>query len=297
MGRREADLTLQEKTRHGEPGFPMVVYYNDFTSYVAQMIPWHWHEEVEFVVVTEGTVQFSVGADVFLLKAGEGIFINANTLHHMVPEGKAPAYMFSILANPGIFGIEQGVLLSSKYVTPYVTDEGLRYEILRPENEWEKECLKRLSLICETYMEKQFGYEYVLHNLICEVWFSLVRETFQHRNHPSRSRRADEERIYEALQYIKDHFREELSLEDICGSLNISKSECCRCFRRNLRMTPFEYLMMYRIHMAAQILEKTGRTITEVALETGFHSNSYFGKLFKRYMNCTPAEYRREKQK
>lgn len=297
MARKETDRKLYEKTRHGEPGFPMVVYYNDFTTYVGERIPWHWHEEVEFVMVTDGAVEFSVGTDVLLLKAGEGIFINTNTLHNMAPQGEGRAYMYSVLVNPGILGTERGVLLSSEYVTPYVTDEGLRYEILRPESGWETECLQKLSEICAVYMEKGFGYEYRLHNLVCEVWFALVREVFSHRSRKPRSRGADEERIYEALQYIQAHFKEELSLADLSSALNISKSECCRCFQRNLRMTPFEYLMMYRINRAAQILEKTGKTVTEIALETGFHSNSYFCKLFKRYMNCTPVEYRKEKRK
>lgn len=296
MGMQEADYGLQEKTQHGEPGFPMIVYLNDFTTYVAEMIPWHWHEEVEFVVVTQGTVEFSVGTGQFLLKAGEGIFINADTLHSMAPSGSERAYMFSVLVNPGILGTERGALLSSQYVVPYITDKGLPYEVLGKEKEYHRECLQKLVLIREAYTAKPFGYEYILHNYICEIWFLLIKESWRHRDRKLRSGGADEKRIYEALQYIQNHFREEISLDDICGVLNISKSECCRCFRRCLRMTPFEYLMMYRIHAAAQMLEKTDATVTETGLSTGFRSNSYFCKLFRRYMNCTPAEYRKGKR-
>lgn len=296
MGKKTADYELHEKTRHGEPGFPMVVYYNDFTTYVSGMIPWHWHEEVEFVVVTQGTVEFSAGTDRFLLKAGEGIFMNADILHSMTPSGEEKAYMFSVLVSPGILGTEKGVLISSRYVTPYITDEGLRYEILRPQTGWQQEILQKLALICKAYAQKEFGYEYQLHNLICEIWFALVKESWRYKSRKTAAGGPDEERMHKALAYIQNHFREEVSLDDICGVLNISRSECCRCFRRSLRMTPFEYLMTYRIHAAAQMLLETDETVGAVALCTGFGSNSYFCKLFRRYMDCTPAEYRRGKR-
>ncbi|MBO5293006.1 MAG: AraC family transcriptional regulator [Lachnospiraceae bacterium] len=288
---------LQEQKKHGEPGFPMTVYYNDFTQYVGEQIPWHWHEELEFVVVTEGVVEFFVGTEDFLLREGEGIFVNADTLHHVVPHGEKKAYMFSILLNHGILGAGQGILLSSKYVSPYVAEAGVRYEVLRAETVLEKEAVGRLKEIYRIYMEKEFGYEYALHNLICEVWFYLVREKWGNRIAGRRGRSVSEERIYRALEFIHAGYAQPISLEDICEAVNISKTECCRCFKQNLRMTPFEYLMTYRVNKAAEQLESDNETITEIAAHTGFGSDSYFCKQFKRYMGCTPMEYRRRSGK
>lgn len=301
---------LQEKKHHGEPGFPMVVYYNDFSQYVAERIPWHWHQELEFCVVTEGTVEFSVGPDVFCLHEGQGIFINADTLHNMVPakeaghkgENKAEetaglpgsrAYMFSILLDAGMLGSSQGALLFSKYVTPYISERGVRYEILSARTIEEKEAVSRLREIYEVYIRREFGYEYRLHNLICEVWLYLVEKKWYHRLSGREQRSVGEERIYAALAYIREHFAEPLTLEDICLAVNISKTECCRCFKQHLRMTPFEYLMTYRVNAAAGQLEAGNDTMTAVAEANGFGSNSYFCKQFKRYMGCTPMEYRK----
>lgn len=286
---------LQEKKHHGEPGFPMVVYYNDFSQYVAERVPWHWHKELEFCVVTQGAVEFSVGTDVFCLQEGNGIFINADTLHNMVPfcEKGKKSYMFSILLDAGILGSSQGALLFSKYVAPYVTEQGVRYEILSAHTEEEKAVIGRLRQIYEVYMQKEPGYEYRLRNLICDVWFYLVREKWHHKLEAGEERTAGEERIYTALEFIGTHFAQPLSLEEICQAVNISKTECCRCFKQQLRMTPFEYLMTYRVNAAAGWLEKGNDTIGEIAEKTGFGSNSYFCKQFRRYMGCTPLEYRR----
>lgn len=283
---------LLENRIHGEPGFPMVVYWNDFSTYIENRIPWHYHEELEFVVVTKGKVEFSVGQDIFVLEKGEGIFINSDVLHNMIPVGEEKAYMFSTVVHAGFLGAERGVLLSNKFITPFIRNKGIVYIILKPNCTWQLEILQALQRIFEEYDEKSYGYEYLLHNEICIIWMILVRESFCHAESAKQVRTIDEERIYQALQYLQEHFQENVTLNDVCAAIHVSRSECCRCFQRNLRMTPGEYLMRYRLHQAAEKLEKSEDTVTQVALEVGFHSLSYFCKMFKQYMNCTPEEYK-----
>lgn len=291
------DINLLEKRKHGDVGFPMRVYWNDFTTYVAESIPWHWHEEMEFAIITEGSVEVSVGTGSLLLQKGEAIFINTDTLHQMKPQGEKKAYMFTIVAHPCILGIEKGFLLSTKYVAPFITNDNIKMHIFRPEVDWQREAIDKLQQIYDSFEEKGYGYEYKLHNLLCEVWFSMVEHSWSTQIEEVSYKAIDETRIYQALEYIQTHYMEAISLEDICDHLNISKSECCRCFKRNIRMTPFEYLMIHRVSTAAKLLEKTNQSITEIAIGTGFNSNSYFCKIFKKYMSVSPAEYRKNGRK
>ena len=96
-----------------------------------------------------------------------------------------------------------------------------------------------------------------------------------------------------ALNYIKHNYNHEVSLDDIAKSCNISKSECCRSFKRILNMTPFEYLMEYRILKASEELAKNDKSISNIAISNGFNGTSYFGKVFKKYIGSTPSEYRK----
>ena len=130
MAEHQLSKAYREDRMHGTPGFPMRVYWNDFSTYVAGQVPWHWHEELEFCVITHGKVTFSLPGDEICLSEGQGIFINANTLHHMVPAGEEAAYMFSVVVHPGMLGSDKGFLLSSKYIRPYVKDSSKPFYVL-----------------------------------------------------------------------------------------------------------------------------------------------------------------------
>lgn len=288
------NMQYYENRKHGDLGFPMKIYWNDFTTYVAESIPWHWHEEIEFAVVMKGMIEISVGTINTILHKGEAIFINADMLHQMKPYGKEKAYMFTIVAHPSILGIEKGFLLSSKYVTPFINNEFIKTVILQSEIMWQQSIITLLKEMYVVNEEKKYGYEYKLHNALCEIWYTLLQNAWKEQKETVRYKENDEIRIYQALSYIQVHYMDSVALEDICKELNISKSECCRCFKRNLKMSPFEYLMIHRVSIASRLLEKTNDTITEIAMNTGFNSNSYFCKIFKKYMNSTPIEYRKK---
>ncbi|WP_279373122.1 helix-turn-helix domain-containing protein [Clostridium arbusti] len=59
-------------------------------------------------------------------------------------------------------------------------------------------------------------------------------------------------------------------------------------------MTPFDYLIEYRISKASELLLKSKEPISNIAFDVGFNGISYFGKVFRKYMNCTPSEYRKK---
>lgn len=81
------------------------------------------------------------------------------------------------------------------------------------------------------------------------------------------------------------------------GTADISERECLRCFRKTIQLSPIQYLLKYRIMQGAEmLLRNPAWTISEVAALCGFDSPSNFAKLFKRFYNCAPREYRQREQ-
>ena len=84
--------------------------------------------------------------------------------------------------------------------------------------------------------------------------------------------------------------------DDIAAACNLSKSEFCRSFKRITRRTAFDFLMDLRIRKSLRLLEQDGASVTEAAMASGFSGSSYYTEIFRRYMNCTPREYLRQKR-
>ena len=74
----------------------------------------------------------------------------------------------------------------------------------------------------------------------------------------------------------------------------MSRNECCRYFKQMMNMTITEYLLEYRLSKAAELLETSGLSITEIAEKTGFCDVSYFIKKFKEKTGITPSTYRNQ---
>ena len=107
----------------------------------------------------------------------------------------------------------------------------------------------------------------------------------------------DESRTKDMILFIEQHFADKITLDDLASSVHISKSECCRCFKRALNLTPIEYLMKYRIFKAASMIQDQNipsNSFSDLAFNVGFNNASYFNKVFKQYLGCTPSDYKRK---
>ena len=142
---------------------------------------------------------------------------------------------------------------------------------------------------------KPLCYEMLTKSAVLQLW-SYIYKQFQPQLCDETAINAstqDNHRIEQALLYIYEHYNEPVTLEDIAGSILVSKSECCRCFKRTLNVTPFEYLMKYRILESTKLMrQKPYESIAEIAGSVGFNNTSYYTKIFKKYMGYTPTEYK-----
>ena len=126
---------------------------------------------------------------------------------------------------------------------------------------------------------------------VCEVMirlFTLVLLT--RKNHVLSQVKPDDTialRMRIFLHYIEQHYGDDVTLESLAQSANVSKS-----FKLSMQITPYKYLMEYRLSRAALLLRQTNESVGNIASNVGFHQMSRFGKCFKEKTGCTPKEYR-----
>lgn len=93
-------------------------------------------------------------------------------------------------------------------------------------------------------------------------------------------------------QYVNNHLREKLTIADFEKHFGISKRQVYRIFEKEFQMTMSEYVHRQRIGRSVEMLGTTDMSISEISNYWGYASQSHFNQIFRRYMNCTPGEYR-----
>ncbi|MBD7911701.1 AraC family transcriptional regulator [Clostridium cibarium] len=287
----EVDNNLQETTKHGSYDFPMAIYTDNFNLFEDGHIRLHWHKEIQFSYSLYEKVYFFVEGEKIILEPGEGIMINSNVLHQVKPFN-SNSIMFSIVFDPILIGGINQSLIEQKYIKPISESSNLKFISLKSTVKWQQNILNYLKEIFLLSNEKTYGYELEMRNYLCSAWLNLLREIKEDIKDCVNVVSHDEERVKSALYYIHKCYSEDISLDNIAAAASISKSECCRSFKRILKVTPFEYLMEYRVSKAKELLLKNKEPISNIAFDVGFNGTSYFGKIFKKYIGCTPSEYR-----
>ena len=99
--------------------------------------------------------------------------------------------------------------------------------------------------------------------------------------------------LMKAIDYINDNYKSQIGMEELCEVSGVSKQHLCLLFRSTLAARPMEYIAKRRIQAAKELLTSSGKSIEEIAAETGFCSASYFCKLFKRHEGISPSKFRK----
>ncbi|MCD8118933.1 MAG: AraC family transcriptional regulator [Lachnospiraceae bacterium] len=100
--------------------------------------------------------------------------------------------------------------------------------------------------------------------------------------------------IQKAIWFLTADPSAKIELEKLAHRLGMSASALSRKFHAETGQTITQYHMTFRIRYAMRLIREMNRTITEVAMQVGFHDASYFSKVFVKYAGQTPTAYRQQ---
>ena len=104
----------------------------------------------------------------------------------------------------------------------------------------------------------------------------------------------DNERINHIFNYVKDHFKEQITLNEMADLSSMKVPSFCRYFKKITNKTFTHFVNEYRITHSLKLLAEQPLSITEVCFESGFNNFSYFNKTFKEFTGKSPSQYRKE---
>ena len=101
------------------------------------------------------------------------------------------------------------------------------------------------------------------------------------------------DRIRKVMSYVEEHYKENISLQDVSDLLGIGKEYFCRFFKKNMGISFLQYLNEVRLSHIYQGLMDTDLPIAELMEENGFYNQKLFNRSFKELYGCTPSSVRK----
>ena len=126
-----------------------------------------------------------------------------------------------------------------------------------------------------------------------------VAETLQHLAdalaHKRKPGSESQHMALKAMAYIHAFYTEPISRRDVAAHVGLSERHLTRCFHQEVGLTPITYLNRYRVKQAKVLLDAGEKGITEIAVDVGFSSSSYFTRVFRDEAGVSPREYMRNR--
>lgn len=295
MGLSHCGLNLNRENKelqpHGSAEFPCAGYKAEYFDNPQDSIPWHWHEEIEIAYVKKGALKLKIPTKSFDLKEGDCIAINSNVLHYAIAQPKCELHSF--VFSPLLITGNDTSVFATKYVKPLIRCSSFDGYVFNRQDA----VIKSFVRAFDALTREVTGYEFIVRENLSFLCLALYENFKKEIGVNEEVKNQDNVRIRKMLDFLHEHFSERLTLTEVAKVADIGERECLRCFQRTIQLSPMQYLLKYRVMQAATLLQKDStKNIIEIACICGFDSTSNFSKMFKRFYNCTPREYRKRNE-
>jgi len=100
--------------------------------------------------------------------------------------------------------------------------------------------------------------------------------------------------LYEIVLYLHTNYQNTITIEELTKTFHINRTTLSKKFRALTGMPINDYLIKLRIKLSAVMLRDTMLPVSEIMYRVGFNEANHFCRMFKKYMNCSPSDYRKE---
>ncbi len=281
-----------EIVRYNSPGIPLYIQRDQLALYPDMQALCHWHEDLEFLCILDGFMNYSVNGKKIPLSKGSCLLVNSRQIHYGFSENRQDCDFVCIVFHPQLF--TGNPILYQKYILPVLENPGLEYLLFSGETQETLSIRDTLCKILSLKEEGRTGYELEVIGLIDTLWSRLLSGPVRLSSPSGKAPSNDLSIQKDMVSFIHRHYTEKLSLASIAASGSVCRSKCCALFKRYMRQSPIDFLNCYRLEVSRGLLENTSMSITQIATSCGFNHLSYYSRLFLRNYGCTPGDYRKK---
>lgn len=280
------DPTSKEKRIHSS-GIKPFSYYKCVIPDHFYCVPMHWHSEFEINFIREGSAEFICGDEKFTSAKGDIIITQPNVLHSIYPCANTDQVYDTLVFSSEIFGSSQSDRYINECIRP-LTDGSMRISAhITPEHHYYAELAVTAENIFSCAKGDTPQLDMLMRSELIKLFWLLETEAKQ-----SGFNGKSDSVIRPALEYIAEHYSENITVAHLAECVHLSESYFMNRFRKQVGLSAVEYISHFRIDTACRELIGTKKSVLEIAFDCGFRNISNFNRQFRKITGCSPSEYR-----
>ena len=229
----------------------------------------HFHSNMEIVLVYDGILNMKIGKDDYAIPEGYGVFIYPFESHSFssMQHNKCHVLMFTKETSPQLYDFSETHSTQNK-MFPIYNECRLLIDSFLPLDTNHADLFKAQAILSPLF--------YNIHNT-CEF-------------NPHKS--VHDDVFIRALEYMSEHFREDISLKSVAEHIGIHYVTLSKVFSQKTNTHFNEYLNYLRCSHAAYLLQNYNTSCTDAAFESGFTSLRTFNRAFISIYKTTPKSFK-----
>lgn len=258
-------------------------------------VPFHTHDFFEFVYVEKGFMVHNHSGHTHILTAGDVFCIIPGQIHMYTMGYEATIY--NILFEKDEFGTFLDEISSLGILKDIFECRENIFPSIRISIPQRHELVALLDTMINDIKEKKSGWRTALRIHMLEFLLFFVR-AHSEAEHDIKSEDGKKSVYYgyilKTLKFIEENYMEDISSADIAENVGISSDYITKQFKKELEITPLDYLRKYRIAKAIELIKTTDMSISDVSVACGFNDLSLFSRVFKQTFGLTPRDFKKE---
>ena len=279
-----------ERIRYNLPDVPVFISKMFMDAEFNTSVECHWHSDVEFVLVTQGELQYNVNGECITLTQGQGVFVNAKQMHYGYTVGRNICEYTTVIFHPSLLCPSEH--FEFKFVYPVINNDNFAFSLLSDETPWTKEIFNQLLTVYDIFERNNADASLKLQSIFYDIWGLIYSNMPPASEAMPLNYEYNVASLKEMIDFIHTNYNEKLTIADISAAGRVCRSKCCGLFKEFLHQTPLDYLTAHRLRKAVNLLADKAIPLSEVYGNVGFNGMSYFAKVFREHYNCSPSEYR-----
>ncbi len=267
------------------------IHYFDYMSNFS--FPGESHDFWELLCVDKGEIDALAGEERHSLKRGSIIFHQPNEFHNVITNGRSAPSLVVIAFechSPYMDAFRNQILTvqeTESALLAQIIIEARQAFVGRLDNPYQEELIRNTDA-------PGFGAEQLIRNYLEELLIHLYRRHFANplpvlAKYPRLGR--PNETYNRIIRYMEEHISEQLTIENICKNMLISRSRLQKLFQEQHGCGVMEFFIRMKIDTAKELIRSNQLNFTQISYRLGYTSIHYFSRQFKKITYMTPSEY------